>query len=699
MVPFFYALNILLLLSGLLAVRLRVGERRFSLALVQTLFALPLLALEYFYLAHHLEVEVINLILFSENVFVLIWLGMTLHLHRATTESQFNSIVYSILEISLVVAVVSVTSLYLAFHFPVVVSIDDFAFRIYGFVYLSALSMLIIVVYGTWRLEQFWRRLSGAMVREYKFLLVGSLLVSGSLAWSSSYRLSYMFVLQKHLILLAIILLLSWLLMVYAVLHHRLLNRKIFVSRKVIYSFVIPSLLATYMLGFGLVLVIMQTFGLEMSFVLTWVVVVLGLVAIGIFAFSKRMRRRVHFFISTHFYLSKYEYRDKWLAFSRELQGAVSETDVVKALYDMLVESLFTSDIYIWLGDSDSSKEYRLVSSFKKPGTGEYDKANTFTDIPVDSLTDLTYFHIDNDELNAEWQKAVLTKGSGLTDFNIALLAPISTGNQLVGIIGLGPEFTGGQYGQDDFDLLTALGCQTASALLAVRTGEELANVREQQAWSRLSAFVLHDIKNAATMLSLLQENAPGHIHEPEFQKDMLELVDDALVRMKRVEQRLGTLREEVEPKFQHMKLETFLKQFSHRMKTKLSSMKIKIISNGDIKIRCDPELLGSILENLVINAYEAQGKKPFVLIKYGKVANGKQALIEIEDNGQGIAPELLPDLLFEPFKTSKEGGSGIGLWQVKRLVVALQGNIIAENNPHGGGRFVIWLPLPGFVL
>ena len=70
------------------------------------------------------------------------------------------------------------------------------------------------------------------------------------------------------------------------------------------------------------------------------------------------------------------------------------------------------------------------------------------------------------------------------------------------------------------------------------------------------------------------------------------------------------------------------------------------------------------------------------------------QALVEIIDNGPGIAAELLPEALFEPFKTTKDGGSGIGLWQVKRVLTSLEGTISADNNPDGGAQFVIRLPL-----
>ena len=179
---------------------------------------------------------------------------------------------------------------------------------------------------------------------------------------------------------------------------HRLLNRKIFVSRKVVYAFVVPSLLAAYLLGFGLVSLLMRTFGLEMSFVLKWLFLVLGFVAIGLFAFSGKIRRRVHFFISTHFYINKYEYRDEWLALSQQLQGASTEADVVGALREVLAESLYTTEIFIWLEGSDSSQGYNLVSSPENTDTGNHESNLGPHDPLVGYLQSHSYFHVNEKE-------------------------------------------------------------------------------------------------------------------------------------------------------------------------------------------------------------------------------------------------------------------------------------------------------------
>jgi putative PEP-CTERM system histidine kinase len=692
LIPLFYALTLLLLVAGLLALRIDSGERNFSRALVQTLLGLPLLAGEYLYLAYHLEARAVQVVLFSEIVFALIWLSMALRLRSATVatvrESRFNFLIEFI-----VGAVVTAVAGYFLVYRPVIeISDAILAFHCYSPVYFSAVFILMTVLYASWRLEQFWRALNVARRWEYKFLVVGSYLVCGALAWSASYRLTCLAIVPRHLLLLSALLLFGWTLMSYAVVHHRLLNRRIFVSRKVVYSFVVPSLLAVYLLGFGMVSLIMRTFGLQMSFVLKWLFLALGFVAVGLFGFSGKIRRRVHFFISTHFYINKYEYRDEWLALSQQLQGALTEAAVVKALRQVLAESLYTTEIFIWLGDS--AQGYRLVSSPENTDTRSNENAIVSNDPLVRFIKTHSHFHAREKEPDPAWQNVTKTKEAFLTSLNLILLAPISIGNQLAGLIGLGPEFTGGQYGYDDFDLLTVLGSQTASALLAVRMAEKLAHAREQQAWNRLSAFVLHDIKNAATMLSLLRENAPEHIHEPEFQQDMLELVDDALRRMGRVEQRLRTLKDEIIPKRQDLELSRFLQDCSQRLKTKLPSMKINIECKGEMQVKTDPELLFSILENLLLNAFEAQGEGAIVQIRTGRDDDNIQAVVEIIDNGPGIEEELLPDVLFKPFKTTKDGGSGIGLWQVKRVVVSLGGSVAADNVPGGGARFMIRLPL-----
>jgi signal transduction histidine kinase len=101
-------------------------------------------------------------------------------------------------------------------------------------------------------------------------------------------------------------------------------------------------------------------------------------------------------------------------------------------------------------------------------------------------------------------------------------------------------------------------------------------------------------------------------------------------------------------------------------------------------------------LENLLLNAHEAGADQGTVTLSEGRSGSG-MATIAVADNGPGIAEDLLPEAIFEPFKTTKPKGSGIGLWQVKRLTAALGGSIAAVNGASAkGAQFTISLPKSG---
>ncbi|MDY6973046.1 MAG: XrtA/PEP-CTERM system histidine kinase PrsK [Thermodesulfobacteriota bacterium] len=695
MIQILCALNLLLLLSCLLIFQLKSDERRLSLSLVQALLSLPLLAGVYILIAYHMTSPAVHLLLFSESVFGLIWFYMAHRLCRSTVTAVQESSRSFFIQISVGIAVLGLAAYFLVSRPAIwILSDNSLAFDLYGPVFFCALFLLISVLAAAWRFERFWRMLEPVHRWEYKFLVVGSYLVCGAFGWATSYRLTYQRLVSNHFSLLAALMLIAWLLISYAMVRHRLLNRRMFISRKVVYSFVAPSIFAAYLCVLGAVSMVMKTFGLPLPFVLRWLLLAFGLVALGLFATSGKLRRRVHFFISTHFYVNKYEYRDEWLALSRQLQGALSEADVVEALRQVLVESLYTTNLVIWLGDTDHG--YRSV--FPRANSGSKSDASALApdDPLILFLMSHPYFYVEDREPDAEWNVVAEKKTAFLADLNLVLISPLFIGDQLVGLIGLGPEFTGGRYGHDDFDLLTALGTQAASALLSSRMAEKLAHAREQRAWDRLSAFVLHDVKNAATMLSLVRGNAPDHIQDHEFQQDMLEAVDDALGRMAKVQERLTMLKGEVTPVWQDLDLGRFLTESCRHLKKKLGAMDIAINCPAKIRAHTDPEPLTRILENLFLNALEAGGDGTAIRISISRDEDQGQAVIKITDDGPGIPENLLPDALFEPFKTTKPTGSGIGLWQARRLVTSLKGTIHAENMPEGGARFVVRLPLAG---
>lgn len=697
MIIIFDATSFALFLSYFLDIRFREAERRFSFDLVRIFLALPLLVVAYLYFSAYMISAAVASIYFLETAFALIWMIIAFNIRRLVRSDAGGPFFYRIMPYAAMSLGLPAGIFWPFFSRPKFVIKDAWLmFPHYGVLFFSSLLVLVAVLINGWALETFWRTLAQKDRRQYKYLVIGCFLVNGSLAWSTSVRLTYLRQSSNHLMLLAILMIIAWFLIGYAIAGSRLLNRKIFVSRKIVYSSVAPLIFAIYLITVGIVSLLMKTFGWPLHFILQWLIVITGLLLLVAFALSVRVRARVKYFISTHFYVNKYEYRDEWLAFSELLPRRLSEKGVVTALQKILRQSLYTDTIRIWTGDMTTG--FRLITTDEEDGTASEAEPGADFLAPDDPL--IAYLQnaswLECETHDAEPARILILdeKKDFLTAMGLVLVMPMTIGDHLAGIIGLGPEYTGGTYGKDDFDLLTALGSQAASALLAVRTAEELARAREQSAWNILSAFVLHDIKNAATMLSLVQDNAPRHIHKPEFQQDMLVTIDDALKRMEKVQTRLKTLKGEIEPVIKTVNALEMVKRCARNTEKKLARLTLDVKGADKIMLQTDPDFVGIVLENLFLNAVEAAGNDDtHVTMTIEQTADQYCQLICV-DNGPGIPPELLPERLFDPFITTRDKGTGIGLWQVKRLMESLGGRITVQNAESGGACFILRFPL-----
>ena len=114
---------------------------------------------------------------------------------------------------------------------------------------------------------------------------------------------------------------------------------------------------------------------------------------------------------------------------------------------------------------------------------------------------------------------------------------------ELVAFIVLSRPDTPRELNWEDSDLLKTCGRQAASYLTLLRLSEALADARQFEAFNRLSAYVVHDLKNLAAQLSLVVSNARRHMHSPGFVEDAIDTVDNATRKMNRM---LAQLRKEL---------------------------------------------------------------------------------------------------------------------------------------------------------
>src|SRR5574337_90573 len=115
------------------------------------------------------------------------------------------------------------------------------------------------------------------------------------------------------------------------------------------------------------------------------------------------------------------------------------------------------------------------------------------------------------------------------------LLVPLWQGKDLLGFVLLASPRTRVEVNWEVIDLLKTAGHQAASILAQMQATEALLESRKFEAFNRMSAFVVHDLKNIVAQLSLMVKNAKRLQNNPEFQADMLMTVENSLERMRQL--------------------------------------------------------------------------------------------------------------------------------------------------------------------
>ena len=268
---------------------------------------------------------------------------------------------------------------------------------------------------------------------------------------------------------------------------------------------------------------------------------------------------------------------------------------------------------------------------------------------------------------------------------------PLSAGDRWLGCAILADRVNGLPYTVEELDLLKCIGDQIAAVLLNLRLTDELMLAKELEAFQTMSAFFVHDLKNATSSLSLTLRNLHVHFDDPQFREDALRGIANTLSRINLHIERLSVLRNKLELK----PIESDLNQLVIETLENLNGMPgVELVKELHPlpKVVVDREQIQNVVTNLLLNAREAVGTDGRIRVETSQ-RNGR-AVLSVADNGCGMSPDFLRDSLFRPFQTTKKKGLGIGMFQSKMIVEAHRGNIQVESEPGKGTKFGVFLPL-----
>jgi putative PEP-CTERM system histidine kinase len=246
------------------------------------------------------------------------------------------------------------------------------------------------------------------------------------------------------------------------------------------------------------------------------------------------------------------------------------------------------------------------------------------------------------------------------------------------------------QLNYEDHDLLKTAGRQVAAFLAHDLAMEQLAETRQFEAYSKLSAFVMHDLKNLLSQQALLVENAKKHQHRPEFVADVIKTVDHGVQRMRRLLRQLE--RDATGGQEQRVEINALLHETIAACSAN-GRVCPTFTPHRPVWVHAQADRLSSVVAHVLTNAQEATKLGDTISVTLSERAG--RASIEIRDSGEGMTEEFVRRRLFKPFETTKgRSGMGIGVYQAREVVRSLGGEMTVKSSLGGGTTVSIVLPL-----
>ena len=403
---------------------------------------------------------------------------------------------------------------------------------------------------------------------------------------------------------------------------------------------------------------------------------------------SGRLRGWLKVIIAKHVFEHRYDYREEWLRFTDTVargdeESPSLETRVVKALADIGGSRggllLLADEQYLF------SRSVAWNWDGPLPGGGEGAEA-------LARFVEGRAFVLDFDSLRSGWLSHAeerIPVPLWLTAIGAWAGVPLVHAGRLLGMVILAHPPYRRPLDWEDYDLFRAAGIQAASYLAEARSQQALADSQRFDEFNRRFAFILHDIKNLVSQLSLVARNAERHAENPDFRADMIATLQSSVRKMNDLLARLspGAVRdgEPVRP----VSIE---RTASKVAAAKINQHPVHVDGDPDLWAKADPAALEQALSHLVQNAIEASPPGRPVAIRYAE--SGGDALIEVIDRGQGMTAEFVRARLFQPFVSTKEQGFGIGAYEARTLVMAMGGRVEVESREGEGTVFSLIFPL-----
>ena len=546
---------------------------------------------------------------------------------------------------------------------------------------------ILIAISGLVLLEQVWRNGRVSQRRDLRYLVlgIGSLFLVDLLLYSDA-------VLGGHINALfwdirGYIVAMTAVLICRAI---ALRDRKapgVFVSRRVVFHTATVVFAGLYLTVVALAAQLVRYFDQDLGDAAQVILFFGGAIVFILLILSDRYRNRLRIFIAKHLFEAKYDYREEWQRLINTLTSTELDLPLAKRAIRALLNIVDAKSGVLWQLAEDSG-DYVAVSSWNQP----VPDAPVSKDAALLDFMRRTLWVIDLDELR---DGSGDYEGLGASDVpaefdGVRVLVPLIHNDEVCGIVGMQSPASPSRLIFEDHDLLKMAGRQIASFLEQERATARLAETLQFQAFSRLTAYLMHDLKNTVAQQLLIVENAEKHKRNPDFVDDVIETVRGTAARTRNIINQLrqpsnGRRRDRVDV---GKVILIATSEAADRAPTPTATL-----CDERVVVLGDEQRLQMAIAHAVANAQDAtpaDGR-----IDVSMTTEGDDCVIAIADTGAGMDAEFVRERLFRAFDSTRGvEGMGIGAHQIRETIREMGGAVNVQSEPGKGTTLFLRIPL-----
>ena len=475
-----------------------------------------------------------------------------------------------------------------------------------------------------------------------------------------------------------------------AVIRDPLWSPEIFVSRKVVFHTTTLLASAVYLMTMGVAGYYVRDYGGSWGLVAQAFLLFFTVLSLLLLLFSQRIRARWKVLLNKHLYPYKYDYRDEWLRFIRTISSPENDQSFYLRTIMSIAQIIDSPGGMLWLRNDG---HYNCVESYQMPSVS----AKEASDSSLVKFLEENQFVISIDEFNQAPEVynrlGNLDLPSWSSEVSAWLIVPLINIEKLIGFIVLNhSKIHNKHFNWEDSDLLNTVARQAALFIVQREVSEQLAEARQFESYNKLSTYMMHDMKNLVTQLSLITSNAEKHKTNPLFMDDVIKTISNSVDKMNVMMNMLQS--KEVARPFVIVNIVEIMEELViNREKAGVNPIPTIVCESKQCNVRGDHEQLLSIFGHLVQNAQDATEDDGSIDILLSTKENC--TVIEITDTGSGMTESFIKNELFKPFRTTKgKKGMGIGVYETREIILSLGGRIEVFSEVGKGTSFIVRIPV-----